>query len=102
MLRIALQPQNLTAVCQATKQAVQSKFNFGPSVTTVKNCGEQLASTQPTAQNVPSIVVRLKAEVEAFEAQRAAARLERQNAVLNRYGVDVLHSCGKFESLFRS
>lgn len=102
MLRIALQPQNLTAVCQATKQAVQNKLNFGSSVTTVKNCGEQLASTQPTAQHVPSIVVRLKAEVEAFEAQRAAARLERQNAVLNRYGVDVLHRCGKFESLFRS
>ncbi|MDF2186019.1 hypothetical protein O1O06_14850 [Grimontia hollisae] len=101
MLRIALRPQNLTAACQATKQAVQNKLNFGSSVTTVKNCGERLASTQPTAQNVSSIVERLKAEVEAFEAQRAA-RLERQNAVFNHYGVDVLHGCGKFESLFRS
>lgn len=92
MLRIALQPQNLTAVCQATKQAVQNKLNFGPSVTTVKNCGERLASTQPTAQHVPSIVDRLKAAVEIHE---------RKVAVANRYGMEVLYHCGNFEKNYR-
>lgn len=93
MLRIALQTQNLTAVCQATKQAVQNKFNFGSSVSTVKNCcSERLASTQPTAQNIPSIVERLKAVVENHE---------KKVAVANHYGPDVLYYCGKFEKNYR-
>ncbi|EJF0911128.1 hypothetical protein ACUAZA_001564 [Vibrio cholerae] len=93
MFKITLQPQNLTKVCHAAKSSVQRSFHLDSNIKSVKNCSDRIQDTQTTAQNVPSIVERLKNEVQKFENQRSNA---------NRYGMEVLYYCGKFESQYRN
>ncbi len=93
MLKITLQQQNISKIFNIPQVSLTSSSSSDIDIKRVKNSNRNFSECRASTRNIPSIVTRLKNEIQKYERQRAVA---------NHYGPDVLYFCGKFEDQFRT